>query len=222
MIAALALIASVSYAFPPTKPGKGAGSPFDLPDCFSDYPRVPDPSYPVRLNENGTIDVNGTAFWYLTLNPTRLPWFMNYPIVSFHGVNFTFTLTSQDWPLGRDNHQFGSTTNGTLVPVTIVGFHIVNPTLLVARATGGSKCSYLLPSVRVSFSYGWSTTYNPAVGVSRTISVNQTTFVAKESLGFTPPTSNPWWYEDPWHMGPRVGIAYQTDGGEITLFVSSP
>lgn len=111
--------------------------------------------------------------------------------IMFHGVNFTFTV-----PIAA-----GVANEGT--------WRFTNNTLLITSTNGGAYCAYWLPPMKISFVDGASVTYN-----NETI----TTTGNGGLIVFDKPATNPWFTE---HLSPQAGVQYQSNGGEITFYVST-
>jgi hypothetical protein len=83
--------------------------------------------------------------------------------------------------------------------------------VLLTLVNGNPSCWFFLPWFGISFSDGTTVGYN-----SYTASIN--TRGTQGNLTFNNvPASSPWFTQ---HTGPQAGVGYQTDGGEITLYVS--
>ena len=145
-----------------------------------------------------TTTINGTTYWYVTIVPGSSMAYQSWLL--FHGVNFSIS-------------QFAGSVLGD--PSTKgAQWTIANATVLTGRTDGGVSCLYLLPSIGIYFSDGSSEGYNAATIM---VSANATASAATGVITFDEPTSNLWFTQ---HLAPQAGVAYQGDGGEITLYVS--
>ena len=114
----------------------------------------------------------------------------NLTTVTFQGVQFAFN--SFVW--GNDSLGAQFTIKGT--------------DLTTKTDPNGLYCGYTLPQITITFSDGSSVVYNKET-------VNVTALGA--NIVFDTPSSNPWFTQ---HVSAQAGVAYQTNGGEITLYVS--
>jgi len=150
-------------------------------------------------DELNTTTINGTTYWYVTIVPGSSMGYQSW--IMFHGVNFS---------IGQQAGQVlgNKATRGTQ-------WTIIDATVLTGRTDGGVSCSYLLPSIGITFPDGSSADYNGAV-----IAVSSPPTTKENATGvitFDGPSSNPWFTP---HLGPQAGVSYQAYGGEITLYVS--
>jgi len=241
---ALALATSMTYAFPssprtgsstfvvsltgtvvPIPPQTGNLPGPGMPECLSDVPHVLNLPRNVTLTENGTISIGNTTYWYVSFVP-RWTSFIDYSIVSFHSVDFSLSAVEQ-YELSGSSTAFEGFVNGTVVPVDF-RYSVYGATVLTARTNSNLRCPYTLPQIAVEWGGAFTSpptfspssweTFNKAVIETYNIHINQTTAVDQENIYFSPPSSNPWFTQ---HLSPQAGVGYQTDGGEITLYVST-
>lgn len=193
VIAAVGLAASVNYVFASTTSTQ-TNTSSNNQDCVN--PTQPSLILPqfVQLKENGTTTINGTNYWYVNF----IPVFVNgTTLVVFHGVTFTFTI-----PLVDEN---GNPTQPLGSEWVVDNFTEIT----IMQGTDGSRCGYMLPSIKIAFGDGSSVNYN-----SQTTIVNGNT----AHTIFDKPTSNPWFTP---HASPQAGVGYQSIGGSLTLYVST-
>lgn len=111
--------------------------------------------------------------------------------ILFQGVSFTMTA-----PDSMAEMKVGQS------------WSMTNTTFLVTLTQGAGHCGYELPPIKVSFGDGSSANYN-----TETVAVGAN----GGTINFDKPSSNPWLTQ---HTSPQAGVGYQTDGGQITLYVS--
>ena len=115
----------------------------------------------------------------------------NLTTVNFHGVQFAFN--SFVW--GNDSLGAQFTIQGT--------------DLTTKTSPNGLYCWATLPQITITFPDGSAVVYNRETVALTAVGANIT---------FDTPSSNPWFTQ---HLSPQAGVGYQTDGGEITLYVST-
>lgn len=202
---AIGLAISITLAFPPAAQAPKRFSSGSCPSTGLPLDILPPVSV---LKPNGTVTINGTTYWYVTFIPDVS---LTSEGFRFQGVNFSMGSASSD------------------ILVSGARWTLTNDTVLTTLVNGRPSCWFFLPWVGISFSDGSSVEYNTytaSVGVGP--GNNQTTY----NLTFDRPTSNPWFTQPFWfntqqnltlrlHTDPQAGVGYQTDGGEITLYVST-
>ena len=243
ILMALALATSMTYAFPAgpktgnstfvvtvtgtvvpnNETGKVPGP--GMPECLSEVPHVLNLPRNITLTENGTVSIAGMTYWYVGFVPRWMS-LTDYSIVSFHGVDFSLSAVEQ-YDTSGSSTAFEGFINGTVVPVDF-RYNVYGATVLTARTSTNLPCSYTLPQVAVEWGGAFTSpptfspssweTFNKAVIETYDIHINQTTALDQENIYFSPPSSNPWFTQ---HLSPQAGVGYQTDGGEITLYVST-
>jgi hypothetical protein len=183
---AIGLAISITFAFPsPAAPDR-----FSSGSCPSTGLPKSGPFPTSTLTPNGTVTVNDTTYWYVTIIPNTS---LTGESFRFQGVNFSMGSASSD------------------ILVSGVKWTTSNATVLLTLVNGNPSCWFFLPWFGISFSDGTTVVYN-----SYTASVNAGG--TQGNLTFNnAPASNPWFTQ---HTGPQAGVGYQTDGGEITLYVS--
>jgi hypothetical protein len=193
VIAAVGLAASVNYAFALASSTQTSTSSNNQACENMTQPSLILPEV-VQLKENGTTSINGTTYWYVSF----IPVFVNgTTLVIFHGVTFTFSI-----PLVDRN---GNPTQSVGSEWVVDNFTEIT----IAQYADGSRCGYMLPSVKIAFGDGSSANYN-----TETTIVNGNT----AHTIFDKPTSNPWFTP---HTSPQAGVGYQSLGGSLTLYVST-
>lgn len=115
----------------------------------------------------------------------------NLTTVDFHGVLFTF-----------NGFVWGNASLGAQ-------FNIKGTDLTTKTSPNGLYCGTTLPQITITFPDGTVAVYNKETVTLTAVGANIT---------FDTPSSNPWFTQ---HTSPQAGIGYQTDGGEITLYVST-
>jgi hypothetical protein len=174
----------------------------------------------VTLAANGTTTIAGKTYWYVTFIPVFTS-FMEAAYINFHGVTFFLSSVVQYEYSGRMQGGAG-TGNGTMLPVDYE-ISVNDATMLVAKTSSGSPCTYFLPQFTVEWAFpvlehtSWQS-YNQASIAFSQIGVNKTNFIDSEVVSFTPPLPNPWFSQG---VDPQAGVSYQANGGEITLYVST-
>lgn len=175
----------------------------------------------VTLTANGTTTIAGKTYWYVAFIPVFNS-YMEDAYITFHGVLFFLSSVVQYQYSGR-SQDWESTGNGTAVPVDFK-ISVNDATVLVAQTSSGSPCSYFLPSFTVEWGGNQANSipswenYNQAAIGTYDIGRNQTTVIDQETIGFPSTLPNPWFTQ---HVDPQAGVSYQTNGGEITLYVST-
>ena len=119
----------------------------------------------------------------------------NLTTVNFHGVQFAFNS-------GIGVPRLPNSTGSQI--------EFSNATLLTGPHSPGSPtCGGFLPQITITFPDGSSVVYNKETITLTAIGANIT---------WAKPLSNPWFTP---HVSPQAGVAFQTDGEEITLYVSA-
>ena len=147
----------------------------------------------LNLPPNSTLKEDGTT----TIGGTSY-WYVsfiegNMTTVYFRGVQFALN-------------------EGALRLPTTPGYEIhgSNATFLITKTGPGlPSCGDFLPQITITFPDSTSVVYNRETVTLTAVGANIT---------YDKPSSNPWFSQ---HVSPQVGVAYQTDGGEITLYVST-
>jgi hypothetical protein len=181
----------------------------------------------VTLAANGTTTINGKTYWYVTFIPVFTS-FMDEAYINFHNVTFFLSSVVQYEYSGRMqgfagfvSHNNSSASYGPL-PVDYQ-ISVNDATMLVAKTSSGSPCTYFLPQFTVEWNFpvsqhsSWQS-YNGASIAFSQIGVNKTNVIDSEVVSFTPPLPNPWFTQG---VDPQAGVSYQANGGEITLYVST-
>ena len=117
----------------------------------------------------------------------------NLTTVYFHGVQFAFNEVAYD----SINSSIGAQITSKEVDLTTK----VSPT--------GIYCGYTLPQITITFPSGSVVVYNKETVAITALGANIT---------YDTPSSNPWFTQ---HISPQAGVGYQTNGGKITLYVST-
>ena len=173
----------------------------------------------VTLAANGTTTINGTTYWYVTFVPVFTS-YMDEAYVNFHNVTFFLSSVVQYAYSGR--MQGFAVSNGTLLPVDYK-ISLGDATMLVAKTSSGSPCTYFLPQFTVQWNFpvsqhdSWQS-YNQASMAFSQIGSNKTNFIDSEVVSFPYSLPNPWFSQG---VNPQAGVSYQANGGEITLYVST-
>jgi len=177
----------------------------------------------VTLAANGTTTVNGKTYYYVTFIP-EFTSFMDEAYIHFQNVTFFLSSVVQYEYSGRMQGEAGvvNSTSNIMLPVDYQ-ISVNDATMLVAKTSSGSPCTYFLPQ----FTVEWNTSalehsswqsYNQASIAFSQIGANKTNFIDSEVISFTPPLPSPWFTQG---VDPQAGIGYQANGGEITLYVST-
>lgn len=191
VMAALGLAVTVTFGFSSTV-STTTNTTNTSSDCTHTNPPMLSLPPNSTLKEEGTTVIGGTTYSYVSFIEGNLN------TVNFHGVTFAF--------------------NDFLLPSPPQGGYvsIVNATMLRETKTTNSSgfgglggCMGFLPQITITFGDGSSVVYNRATVTVTAVSANET---------FDKPSSNPWFTQ---HTAPQAGVAYQTNGGEITLYVST-
>jgi hypothetical protein len=189
VVAALGIAATVTYGFSSATSSTAGTTSNTIPsiDCTSTKPPMLNVSPNSTLKEDGTTEIGGTSYWYVSFIQGNLT------TVYFHGVQFAF------------NDFMGSTFPGVSVGSQIS----IDATLLTTKTSpSGLYCASFLPQITITFPDGSSVVYN-----KETVSLTP----VGANITFAKPASNPWFTQ---HISPQAGLAYQTNGGQITLYVS--
>ncbi|MDG6947421.1 MAG: hypothetical protein JRN44_02725 [Nitrososphaerota archaeon] len=177
----------------------------------------------VTLAANGTTTINGKAYWYVTFIP-EFTSYMDEAYINFHGVTFFLSSVVQYEYSGRMQGMAGvaNSTSSVMLPVDYK-ISLSDATMLVAKTSSGAPCSYFLPQVTVQWNFPVSEhipsqSYNQASITFTQIGANKTNFIDSEVVSFPPSLPNPWFTQG---VDPQAGVSYQTNGGGITLYVST-
>jgi len=147
----------------------------------------------LSLPPNSTLKENGT----ISIGGTTY-WYVtfikgNLTTVNFHGVQFSFNAGFVQPPFAGSEVQVNNATRLS--------------TSGNSNSLGG--CGSFLPQVTLTFHDGSSVVYNKEIVTITAIGANVT---------YAKPISNPWFTQ---HTSPQAGVGYQTNGGEMTLYVST-
>jgi hypothetical protein len=147
------------------------------------------------LKEDGTTIIGGTEYWYVSFVMGNLT------SVNFQGVNFAFNSSQGPITMGASITIY----NFTQLTVSAVQYNTTR------SGPQGCGLGYPLPQITITFKDGSSVVYNRF-----SYSITKTSSLTIINGTFDKPTSNPWFTQ---HVSPQAGIAYQVNGGQITLYV---
>jgi hypothetical protein len=177
----------------------------------------------VTLAANGTTTIGGKTYLYVTFIPLFTS-YMDEAYINFHNVTFFLSSVVQYEYSGRMQGMAGvvNSTSNIWLPVDYQ-ISVNNATMLVAKTSSGSPCTYFLPQFTVEWNFpvlehsSWQSYNQASIAFSQT-GANKTNFIDSEVVTFIPPVPNPWFTQG---VDPQAGVSYQANGGEITLYVGT-
>jgi hypothetical protein len=231
VLATIGLTLSVTYALPPSP---RSTNPIPSSDCLSSVPNVLNLPYNITLKEDGTTTIGNTTYWFVSFIPRFTDVYLG-SYVTFHGVDFYMDpIVQRGGSSGASGPGVFYDEEGNAITTTITSalpekISVAFETVMTARTADNAPCPYALPWFTVMWPTkcvipqwphcGWDgrqETYNAALLSTR--SLNNTSKVDITYISFPQYLPNPWFTH---HTSPRAGIAYQTNGGKITFYVST-